>query len=92
MMRATGAVHGANVPIQQVGVSNFRLPLKFAVKGGEPVVLETSVTGNSFRATSWRTMGASLIISGLVPATSITPPTAAMRVVMYPWPEFLTPG
>jgi GTP cyclohydrolase I len=45
MMSATGAVQGANVPIQQVGVSNFRLPLKFAVKGGDPIVLETSVTG-----------------------------------------------
>jgi GTP cyclohydrolase I len=40
------AIQGANVPIQQVGVSNFKLPLKFAVKRGQPVVLETSVTGS----------------------------------------------
>jgi GTP cyclohydrolase I len=46
MNDATDAIQGANVPIQQVGVANFRLPLKFAVKKGEPVVIETSVTGS----------------------------------------------
>jgi GTP cyclohydrolase I len=45
MNDAVGAIQGANVPIQQVGVANFRLPLRFAVKGADPVVLETSVTG-----------------------------------------------
>ncbi len=45
MMSAVDAIQGANVPIQQVGISNFKLPLRFAVEGGEPVVLETSVTG-----------------------------------------------
>ena len=30
MMCAVDAIQGANVPIQQVGVSNFKLPLKFA--------------------------------------------------------------
>jgi len=43
---AIDAIQGANVPIQQVGVANFRLPLKFAVKKGEPMTLETSVTGS----------------------------------------------
>lgn len=33
------------MPITQVGISNFRLPLKFMTRKGEPVVLETSVTG-----------------------------------------------
>ena len=46
MNDAVDAIQGANVPIQQVGVSNFRLPLKFPVKGGAPVVLEASVTGS----------------------------------------------
>lgn len=46
MMDADDAIQGANVPIQQVGVSNFKLPLKFAVKRGDPIVLETSVTGS----------------------------------------------
>ena len=46
MNDATDSIQGANVPIQQVGVANFRLPLKFAVRKGEPVVLETSVTGS----------------------------------------------
>jgi GTP cyclohydrolase IB len=45
MMDAVDAVQGSNVPIQQVGVANFKLPLKFAVRGGQPVVLETAVTG-----------------------------------------------
>ena len=45
VMDAVDAVEGANTPIQQVGVSNFKLPLKFAVKGGKPVTLEASVTG-----------------------------------------------
>jgi len=46
MNDAAGAVLGANVPIQQVGVSNFRLPLRFSGPGGEELVLETSVTGS----------------------------------------------
>jgi GTP cyclohydrolase I len=51
MMDAAGAIQGADVPIQQVGVSNFKLPLAFAVKGGAPVRLETSITGSvSLRA------------------------------------------
>jgi GTP cyclohydrolase I len=45
VMDAVGAIEGANTPIQQVGVSNFKLPLKFATKAGKPVELETSVTG-----------------------------------------------
>jgi len=36
---------GANVPIQQVGVSNFKLPLKYRTKKGEILTLETSITG-----------------------------------------------
>jgi GTP cyclohydrolase I len=45
MTETIGAIEGANVQIQQVGVSNFRLPLKFATSDGEPVMLEASVTG-----------------------------------------------
>jgi GTP cyclohydrolase I len=39
------AIQGAHVPIQQVGVSNFRLPLRFRTKSGSTVVLEANVTG-----------------------------------------------
>jgi len=46
MMEAVDAISGANVPIQQVGVSGFRLPLRFAAEGGEPVMLEAAVTGS----------------------------------------------
>jgi len=39
------AIHGANVPIQQVGIHNFKLPLKYRTKSGKLLTLETSVTG-----------------------------------------------
>ncbi|MDZ7756295.1 GTP cyclohydrolase, FolE2/MptA family [Rhodohalobacter sp.] len=38
-------IEGANVPIQQVGISNFKLPLKFSRREGDPVTLEASVDG-----------------------------------------------
>jgi GTP cyclohydrolase I len=38
-------IEGANVPIQQVGISNFRLPLKYPRPDGELITLETSVDG-----------------------------------------------
>ena len=46
MNDSVDAIEGARVPIQQVGVSNFKLPLKFAVEGNEAMVLEASVTGS----------------------------------------------
>ncbi|WBU57060.1 GTP cyclohydrolase FolE2 [Paracoccus sediminicola] len=36
---------GANVLIQHVGISNFRLPIHFRTREGGEIVLETSVTG-----------------------------------------------
>jgi GTP cyclohydrolase I len=45
MMGPAGRIQGADVPIQQVGVSNFRLPLRFGVEGGPERMLEASVTG-----------------------------------------------
>jgi GTP cyclohydrolase I len=46
MMEAShDAIHGANVPIQQVGIHNFKLPLKYRTKAGKVLTLETSVTG-----------------------------------------------
>lgn len=38
-------IQGANVPILQVGISNFRLPLNFLTKEGSKILLETSVSG-----------------------------------------------
>jgi GTP cyclohydrolase IB len=38
-------IEGANVPIQQVGISNFRLPLVFPARDGKNITLETSVDG-----------------------------------------------
>lgn len=38
-------IEGADVPIQQVGISNFKLPLKYPRKNGEIITLETSVDG-----------------------------------------------
>lgn len=38
-------IEGANVPIQQVGISNFKLPLSFLQKNNKTLVLETNVDG-----------------------------------------------
>ena len=45
MMEAVDAIQGAAVPIQQVGIAHFKLPLKYRVKPGQILTLETSVTG-----------------------------------------------
>ncbi len=45
MMEAVGAIPGAQVAVQQVGVSNFKLPLKFSTAARRAVVLEARVTG-----------------------------------------------
>ncbi|MSU70359.1 MAG: GTP cyclohydrolase I FolE2 [Opitutaceae bacterium] len=45
MQAAYDSVHGTHVPIQQVGIHNFRLPLKYRTKAGKILTLETSVTG-----------------------------------------------
>ena len=39
------AIRGVHVPIQQVGVHNFKLPLKFRTKQRAVLTLEASVTG-----------------------------------------------
>ncbi len=38
-------IKGAHRRIQHVGISNFRLPIRYATRGGAEVMLETSVTG-----------------------------------------------
>ena len=38
-------IQGAPVAIQQVGIHNFRLPLKYDKRGGGDIELETKVTG-----------------------------------------------
>ena len=38
-------IEGANVPIQQVGISNFNLPLRFRAYEGESVQLQASIDG-----------------------------------------------
>jgi GTP cyclohydrolase I len=45
MEAAHDAIQGAHVPIQQVGVSNFKLPLKFRTRKGGTLTLEASITG-----------------------------------------------
>ena len=45
MMKAEDEILGARVGIQQVGVSNFRLPLRYRTAAGGSLTLETSVTG-----------------------------------------------
>ena len=38
-------INGANVPIQQVGISNFKLPLHVKQRDGKTQLLEVSVEG-----------------------------------------------
>lgn len=38
-------IEGADVPIQQIGISNFKLPLQLSGPTGEPLTLETAVDG-----------------------------------------------
>jgi len=45
MEAAHDAIQGAHVPIQQVGVHNFKLPLKYRTKKGGTLTLESSITG-----------------------------------------------
>jgi GTP cyclohydrolase I len=45
MDAAYEAIQGAHVPIQQVGIHNFKLPLNYRAKDGRVLPLETSVTG-----------------------------------------------
>ncbi|MDX2005637.1 MAG: GTP cyclohydrolase FolE2 [Meiothermus sp.] len=45
MTETVDSVEGANVAIQQVGISGFKLPLRFATPGGETLTLEAKVTG-----------------------------------------------
>ena len=42
---AHDTIQGAHIPIQQVGIHNFKLPLKYRTKAGKILTLETSVTG-----------------------------------------------
>lgn len=45
MEAAHDAIQGAHVPIQQVGVHNFRLPLNIRTKAKDVLTLEATVTG-----------------------------------------------
>lgn len=46
IMDAVDSEQGSPVPIQQVGVSNFRLPLSFRTAEGKRITLEASVSGS----------------------------------------------
>ena len=39
-------IQGANVPIQHVGISGFRLPMQVVTRDGKPITLECTVTGS----------------------------------------------
>lgn len=62
MMEAEDAIQGAPVPIQQVGVSNFRLPLKFRTRTGAEHTLETAVTGTVSLAAALKGINMSRIV------------------------------
>ena len=58
------AIQGANVPIMQVGMSDFRLPLRFATRGRGVTTLETSVTGTVSLAADFKGVNMSRIMRG----------------------------
>ncbi len=63
MMEAVDAVPGAPVAIQQVGVSGFKLPLRYRAKGGKTVhTLETAVTGTVSLAANLKGINMSRIV------------------------------
>jgi GTP cyclohydrolase I len=62
LMAAPHAIRGANVPIQQVGISNFRLPLKFAGPKRKPLTLEASVTGTVSLEANYKGINMSRIV------------------------------
>jgi GTP cyclohydrolase I len=57
-------IQGANVPILQVGSSNFRLPLRYGTPSGDPAPLETAVTGTVSLAAGRKGINMSRIIRG----------------------------
>jgi GTP cyclohydrolase IB len=63
MMEAVDAIPGRAVAIQQVGVSNFKLPLKHRVRGSKALrELETSVTGTVSLAAQLKGINMSRIV------------------------------
>ena len=62
MMEAQDEIQGARVGIQQVGVANFRLPLRYRTATGGTVVLETSVTGTASLAADRKGVNMSRIL------------------------------
>ena len=63
MMEAVDAIPGAPVAIQQVGVSGFKLPLRYLARDGQTVhTLETSVTGTVSLAANLKGINMSRIV------------------------------
>jgi GTP cyclohydrolase IB len=63
MMEAVDAIPGRAVAIQQVGVSNFKLPLKHQVRGSKALrELETSVTGTVSLAANLKGINMSRVV------------------------------
>jgi GTP cyclohydrolase IB len=58
------AIEGANVPIQQVGVSGFHLPLRFGTESGETLTLEAAITGSVSLEANLKGINMSRIIQG----------------------------
>ncbi|MBN1404772.1 MAG: GTP cyclohydrolase I FolE2 [Opitutales bacterium] len=58
----SSTIQGANVPIIQVGISNFRLPLRFMTRSGEQISLEASVTGTVSLAADYKGINMSRIM------------------------------
>ncbi|HTB62944.1 MAG TPA: GTP cyclohydrolase FolE2 [Opitutales bacterium] len=57
-------IQGAQVPILQVGISGFRLPLRYLTRANEQISLETTVTGTVALAAEQKGINMSRIMRG----------------------------
>ena len=57
-------IQGAPVAIQQVGIHNFRLPLKYTKRDGGDIELETKVTGSISFDSQPKSLSTSITVHG----------------------------
>lgn len=80
---------GAAAPIQEVGIANIRLPLRFLTATGQPIELDTSVTGTASVAVSARGIHMGRIVRLLYKHSQGPIDFAAMRRILTSYLEKL---
>jgi GTP cyclohydrolase FolE2 len=80
MMEAVDAIPGAPVAIQQVGVSNFKIPLGYRARSGRTVhTLETAVTGTVSLEAKLKGINMSRIVRSFYDHAAEPPPPRSSR-------------